>query len=140
MIRKARFGGFFLFDKIFTLLYNTCMVKYPTLTATTYAAKYAFLKRLYVLLQQEHNIMGEWYNPGKSLITLETYQTLRAQVQQSFPFTNEKLSKEDWQRYQDDRFNPRLKILMSEEGRLKNQIYQSTRFSPNLDDDIIIDG
>lgn len=110
-------------------------MKYPFL-AQTNAAKYAFVKRGFELLRKEHNIMGDWYDPDLDLIPLVGYQGLRAFVQIAFPYDGKKLSEENWKKYLDGRFETKMKVLLTEEGRLKNLLYKSTRFSLNLDDDI----
>ena len=111
------------------------MIKYPLL-CTTIAAKVAFVERGIRLLQKEHNIMGAWFSPQKSIITLEMYQKLRAAVQIEWPYNDEKLPKTEWQRYLETRFNMKMEKLVSERCILKESLYTSTRFSPNLDDDI----
>ena len=108
------------------------MIKFP-LTATTNAAKYAFIKRASELLRREHNIMGEWFREG---LTLTQYQKLRALVQQFFSYHEGTLSEENWDKYRKDRFDVKMKLLLESEGILKNALYSSARFSCNLDDDI----
>lgn len=109
------------------------MVKYP-LTAVTNAAKAAFVERAIELLRLEHNVVGKWFREG---INLEEYQTLRAMVQSRWPYDGEKLDKIEWEKYKEERFDVKSEVLISERGRLTNLMYNSTRFSPNLDDDIV---
>jgi hypothetical protein len=111
-------------------------MKYP-LTCTTHATKSAFTERALKLLYIEHNIMGAWFKPGEPIITETQYQKLRAGVQTRWPYTGEKLSKVEWENYKTDRFDIKREILISERGRLKELLCSSTRFAPNLDDDII---
>lgn len=108
------------------------MIKYPLL-ANTNAAKFAFVKRGRELLRREHNIIGKWFNEG---LTLTEYQKLRAAVQITLPYHTGLLPKEDRERYLDDRFKVKTKILNQAEGALKELLYSSARFSCNLDDDI----
>jgi hypothetical protein len=109
------------------------MIKYPFL-ATTNAAKYAFIKRGIELLRREHNIIGKWFREGLKEVE---YQKLRARVQQFFPYHDGTLSQENWDKYRKDRFDVKMKLILEAEGVLKNSLYNSTRFSCNLDDDII---
>lgn len=111
------------------------MIRYP-LTCATYATKMAFIERALSLLQKEHNIMGDWFNNG---ITETRYQKLRAVVQTEWPYTTEKLSESEWTNYRKERFSRKGNVLLREKGRLKELLYDSTRFSPNLDDDITED-
>ncbi|MCK5600855.1 hypothetical protein KAR91_03240 [Candidatus Pacearchaeota archaeon] len=112
------------------------MIKYP-ITCITFATKTAFVERAARLLQIEHNIMGAWFSPQKPVITLEEYQKLRAAVQIEWPYSDGKLSKTEWQRYLETRFNVKMGKLVDERCNLKELLYTSTRFSPNLDDAII---
>jgi hypothetical protein len=86
------------------------------------------------LLRREHNHMGAWYKDG---ITLTRYQNLRAQVQIDFPYHAGKLSKADWERYQTDRFENKQNKLSEAIGQMKTNMFASSTYSPNLDDDII---
>ncbi len=110
-------------------------VNYPVL-CTTNAAKGAFIERAMRLLQIEHNIMGAWFKPSAPVISLSIYQKLRAAVQLRWPYTGEKLSKTEWVKYKNERFDVKQEVLVLERGRLKELLYASTRFSPNLDDDV----
>lgn len=111
------------------------MIKYPLL-CTTYGAKSAFIERANRLMQIEHNIMGAWYKPTEPLIPETEHNKLRAEVQARWPYSGEKLSKIEWENYQAERFDKKRNLLIAERGILKNLLYDSTRFSPNLDDDI----
>ncbi|MCK5602179.1 hypothetical protein KAR91_09930 [Candidatus Pacearchaeota archaeon] len=111
------------------------MIKY-SLLCTTNAAKLAFIERSIRLMQEEHNIMGAWYRPSEPLISETKHNKLRAQVQERWPYNGEKLNKTEWDNYKDGRYKQKMDILKAERGRLKNLLYASTRFSPNLDDDI----
>ena len=111
------------------------MIKYHV-TCVTHATKMAFIERSLRLLQKEHNIMGDWFRDG---ITETRYQKLRAAVQIRWPYTSEKLSKIEWKNYQEERFDRKQNVLINERGRLRELLYNSTRFSPNLDDDITED-
>ena len=108
-------------------------MKYP-LTCLTDASKIAFLFSAQQTLQVEHNKMGAWYNPKKPTITLAVYQTLRAEVQQAFPFSEEKLSEADWDRYLKDRFDVKQGIIMPNLCSYKQLL--KSKHSVNLDDDI----
>ena len=77
--------------------------------------------------------MGDWVHEG---ITEIRYQKLRNAVQTRWPYTGEKLSKIEWKNYQEERFDKKQNVLINERGRLRELLYNSTRFSPNLDDDI----
>lgn len=110
-------------------------MKYP-ITCITNGSKISWLLKAQESLRQEHNIMGEWFDELRDPITLEKYQTLRAEVQIAFPYVNENLSKEDWDKYQTDRFNIKQSLIDVEMGRLKNACFESSTYSPNLDDDL----
>lgn len=112
------------------------MIRYP-FGCTTYAAKSAFIKKAIELLRLEYNIMGEWYHPEKSLIVESLHQKLRANVQTRWPYDGNKLDKVEWENYQKERYEKKETILHYEKSILDNEIYKSTRFSPNLDDDIV---
>ena len=109
------------------------MIKYPLLCAT-FATKTAFVERALRLLQKEHNIMGAWFREG---IALNRYEKLRNKVQTEWTYTEEKLPKIEWERYLEERFEVKSGRLINERLALKEALYTSTRFSPNLDDDII---
>jgi hypothetical protein len=81
--------------------------------------------------------MGKWYREG---IELAEYQTLRADVQIDFPYSEMKLSKSNWENYKENRFTKKQNLLGEAIGLMKNNSYMSSTYSPNLDDDIIIDG
>jgi hypothetical protein len=111
-------------------------MNYPKLTCITNATKNEFVEISLSLLQQEHNIMGEWFHPDKPLILESRYHQLRAEVQIRWPYDGNKLSESEWGKYKDERFDPKWSVLVAEKGRLKELLANSTRFSPNLDDDI----
>ena len=81
-------------------------------------------------------MIGKWYKEG---ILLSEYQKLRANVQQQYPYHIDKLSFEDWDMYKKERFEIKSNKLIQGRAELKELLYKSTRFSPNLDDDIIED-
>jgi len=109
------------------------MIKYPLL-CTTHAAKMAFVERALRLLQKEHNTIGAWFREG---IPLNRHEELRNKVQTEWPHTEKKLPEVEWKRYLKERFDIKTNRLLTERGILKEALYTSTRFSPNLDDDII---
>ena len=88
------------------------MIKYPLL-CTTYATKTAFLERAIMLLQKEHNIMGAWFSEG---ITLNKYEKLRAKVQTEWPYTEEKLSRAEWDRYQEEYNDQEREVYLKSHG------------------------
>lgn len=108
------------------------MIKYP-ISCLTNGSKHSWLMKAQELLRREHNIMGAWHRDG---ITLTKYQKLRAQVQIAFPYYAEKLSKDDWGRYQNDRFEKKQNRLSEAIGQMKQNMFASNTYSPNLDDDI----
>lgn len=112
------------------------MIKYPLLCVTD-AAKNGFVKKALKLLYREHNTMGVWFHPDKPVITLARYQKLRAQVQLRWPYTGEKLSKVEWGKYLIERFDVKHIKLLDEKGLLEGKLENSTRFSPNLDSDVM---
>ena len=108
------------------------LIKYP-LTCTTHATKMAWIERAIELLRIEHNIIGKWFREG---ITLEEYQTLRAWVQQRIDYRSTRLTKTEWNTYLRTRYE-RIIVKLHEAGGINRQNLQdSVRFSPNLDDDI----
>lgn len=102
----------------------------------TNAAKGAFTERAIRLLQIEHNIMGDWFRPTEPLIPESLHQKLRAAVQIRWPYDGKKLIKIEWEKYKKERFDIKQEALMTERGRLKELLYTSKRFSPNLDSDV----
>jgi hypothetical protein len=108
------------------------MIKYP-ITCVTNGSKNSWLMKAQELLRLEHNHMGAWHNTG---ITETRYQKLRAQVQIDFPYHAGKLSKVDWERYKSDRFDRKQKKINEAIGQMKQNMFNSTTYSPNLDDDI----
>ncbi len=108
------------------------MINYP-ITCTTHATKMAWIERAIELLRIEHNVIGKWYREG---ITFEEYQTLRAWVQSRIEHRDTKLTETEWNMYQRIRFEPISDKLHGARGQLRQMLYKSNRFSPNLDDDI----
>jgi hypothetical protein len=109
-------------------------MKYP-LTCLTKDSKLGFLFSAQETLQIEHNKMGAWYDPDKPSILLAEYQALRAKVQQAFPFSEDKLSKSDWDKYLKERFDVKQNIIITTLCGYKQAL--KSKYSVNLDDDII---
>ena len=80
--------------------------------------------------------MGKWWNVHKPMITLETHQKLRAEVQQAFPYDGEKLSRADWDRYFNNRFEKKADLICQAIGGFRNNMLSATTYAPNLDTDI----
>lgn len=110
------------------------MVKYP-ITCITNGSKHSWLMKAQELLRREHNHMGAWHRDG---ITETRYQKLRAQVQIDFPYYVGKLTKLDWDRYLSDRFERKQNKISEAIGQMKANMFASTTYSPNLDDDITV--
>ncbi len=108
------------------------MINYP-ITCTTNGDKHAFLMRAQELLRREHNIMGRWFREG---ITLTKYQALREAVKVAFPYSSGTLSKQDWEKYQKNRFEKKQARISIAIGQMKSNMFASNAYSPNLDDDI----
>jgi len=108
------------------------MIKFSIL-ATTHAAKMAWIERALELLRLERSLMGEWYKKG---LTLEQYQKLRAEVQIQFPYTSSNLSKDLWEDYLKGRYSMKTNVLYQTQAVLRESLFNSTRFSPNIDSDI----
>lgn len=108
------------------------MIKYP-LTCATIASKMAWIARAMELLRIEHNLIGKWFKEG---ITLEEYQTLRAWVQSRIDYRETKLTKQEHNVYLNIRFIPISKKLLEAEGQFRQMLFNSVRFSPNIDEDI----
>ncbi len=104
-----------------------------SITCFTHRSKHEWLLNAQELLRQEFLIMGEWFRQG---ITETKYHTLRAKVQIDFPYYTGKLSKLDWERYQGDRFDPRQNKIGSAIAQMRQKMFDSKTYSPNLDDDI----
>ncbi len=107
-------------------------IKFP-ITCITNGSKLSWLNRAQELLRREHNIIGRWHRQG---ITLAKYQNLRAAVQIAFPYYNDKLTKDDWNRYLNIRFLKKQNRIADAMGQYKQQSFDSTLYSPNLDDDV----
>lgn len=108
------------------------MINYP-ITCTTHATKMAWIERAIELLRIEHNVIGKWFREG---ITFEEYQTLRAWVQSRIDYRETKLTEAEWDTYKEIRFDKVSGKLHEARGQIRGLLYNSTRFSPNLDDDI----
>lgn len=112
------------------------MIKFP-LTCITNAQRQAWCQVAQILLQEEHNIMGKWYEVDELLIPETEHQKLREEVQTTFPYDGKKLKKEDWVRYQEDRFNKKSSLISEGITLYKKNIMLAKSYSVNLDDDII---
>ena len=110
-------------------------INYPPLCVED-TEKLGFVKRALKLLYKEHGTMGVWFHPDKQVITLTRYQKLRPQVKSRWPYTGEKLSKAEWDKYFKERFDIKHERLISEKCFLESKLENSDRFSPNIDDDI----
>lgn len=113
------------------------MINY--LTCITIADKTAFLLRANKLLTHEHNIMGDWWDEQKPVITSTRHQELSAEVQLAYPYSGEKLSTADWEEYRDGRFEKKFNRIVNALADFKDQCGNSTLYPVNLDDDITED-
>lgn len=112
------------------------MIKFP-LTCITNAQRQAWCQVAQILLQEEHNIMGKWYKITEPLIPETEHQKLRAEVQITFPYDGKKLKKENWVKYQEDRFNKKSSLISEGIALYKKNIMENKTYSVNLDDDVV---
>lgn len=109
------------------------MINYPG-TLLTNRAKMAYVLRAYGKIREEHNIMGKWYRPEEPKITLEEYNKLRLEVRLALPHaTTEKPTKEEYEFYIKNRFNPVHDRIINEVARMKGICYESTTYDPDMD-------
>lgn len=82
------------------------------------------------LLRLLHNTFGKWFREG---LTQTEYDELPGKLKTKYEYT-EKLSKKDWDKFQDEDFEPRSTEIMSKLIENRHVLFESTKWDVKVED------